>query len=107
MGFIAPSLPENAPFSPLQRAWLDGFLAGLFGNGERVAAGAIEAPAAAREPEDFPWHDPGMPLDERGRARRRKAPRTGIDGGDGADRLRAMRLFVQDLRRGDRVRRRD
>jgi sulfite reductase (NADPH) flavoprotein alpha-component len=65
MGLIAPSLPENAPFSPLQRAWLDGFLAGLFVNGERVAAGTIEAPVAAREPEDFPWHDPGMPLDER------------------------------------------
>jgi sulfite reductase (NADPH) flavoprotein alpha-component len=65
MAFIAPSLPENAPFSPLQRAWLDGFIAGLIGDGDRVAAGAIEAPAAAREPEDFPWHDPGMPLDER------------------------------------------
>jgi hypothetical protein len=43
MGLIAPSLPENAPFSPLQRAWLDGFLAGLFVNGERVTAGTIEA----------------------------------------------------------------
>src|SRR5437867_2098311 len=31
MSFIAPILPDNAPFTPLQRAWLDGFLAGLFG----------------------------------------------------------------------------
>jgi sulfite reductase (NADPH) flavoprotein alpha-component len=26
----APLVPENAPFSPAQRAWLNGFLAGLF-----------------------------------------------------------------------------
>ena len=65
MGFIAPRLPENAPFSPLQRAWLDGFLAGLFGNGNSVDARTIEVPAAAKQPEDFPWHDPGLPLDER------------------------------------------
>src|SRR3982074_2169856 len=101
MSFIAPILPENAPFSPLQRAWLDGFLAGLIGDdgtpfspsspgltrgsldaatdahgsspwaeGPRVepghdgvgeAAGSA-LPAAAQ---DFPWHDPGLPLDER------------------------------------------
>lgn len=27
-----PCLPENAPFTPEQRAWLNGFLAGLFSN---------------------------------------------------------------------------
>ncbi len=26
--FAAPVLPENAPFSPEQRAWLNGFFAG-------------------------------------------------------------------------------
>ena len=26
-----PLIPENAPFSPAQRAWLNGFLAGLYG----------------------------------------------------------------------------
>jgi len=30
MSFIAPILPDNSPFSPLQRAWLDGYLAALF-----------------------------------------------------------------------------
>jgi len=53
----APRLPETAPFSPLQRAWLDGYLAGLFGDAE-----AAPAPPPA---EDFPWHDPALPLDER------------------------------------------
>src|ERR1700693_589605 len=67
MSFIAPLLPENAPVSPPQRAWLDGYLAGLFGE----TAGAWEivaAPSAAEapsEPEDFPWHDPTLQLDER------------------------------------------
>ena len=107
MGFIAPSLPENAPFSPLQRAWLDGFIAGLFGDGDRVAAGTIEAPAAAREPEDFPWHDPGMPLDERVALAAGRRPERVLMAAMAQTRLRAMRLSVQDLRRGDRVRRRD
>ena len=26
----APYLPENAPFTPAQQAWLNGFLAGLY-----------------------------------------------------------------------------
>jgi sulfite reductase (NADPH) flavoprotein alpha-component len=30
MDVQVPYLPENAPFSPAQRAWLNGFLAGLF-----------------------------------------------------------------------------
>jgi len=75
MSFIAPCLPENAPFSPLQRAWLDGFLAGLLGDAGTDAAAANSAPGhdavgshppeAPAQPEDFPWHDPGLPLDER------------------------------------------
>lgn len=38
-----PYIPENAPFSPAQRAWLNGFLAGLFS--ARAPAGAGAAPA--------------------------------------------------------------
>ncbi len=40
-----PALPENAPFSPEQRAWLNGFLAGVFY--DRCGAGAASASAAA------------------------------------------------------------
>jgi len=66
MSFIAPRLPESAPFSPLQRAWIDGYLAALLGDGGAAAtATGLPAPQASPEPEDFPWHDPGMPLDER------------------------------------------
>ena len=72
-----PLLPESAPFSSAQRAWLNGFFAGLLGlggegngNGNGAAsagaAATATAPAAVAEAEeDFPWHDPAMPMDER------------------------------------------
>ena len=41
-----PSLPETAPFSPEQRAWLNGFLAGLFSRQPGAAASAAPASAA-------------------------------------------------------------
>ena len=58
-----PLIPENAPFTPAQRAWLNGFLAGLYG-GASTAGISVAAPPPA-EPEDFPWHDPALELDER------------------------------------------
>ena len=70
MSFIAPILPQNAPFSPAQRAWIDGYLAGLFGDPEAgLASAPIPLPEAAQpapaEAEDFPWHDPTLRLEER------------------------------------------
>src|SRR3954469_4238965 len=38
-----PYLPDNAPFTPAQRAWLNGFLAGVFS--ARAAGPASAAPA--------------------------------------------------------------
>ncbi|MGH6663167.1 MAG: sulfite reductase subunit alpha [Rhodospirillales bacterium] len=66
-----PFLPDNAPFTPEQRAWLNGFFAGLIGAGGDIAAVAAGAVAggtiqpAAPAAEDFPWHDPTLSLDER------------------------------------------
>lgn len=69
-------IPETAPFTPEQRAWLNGFLAGWVGletanrlNGSLPAA-ALEAlsapPPTAKEPEEtFPWHDPNLTIVER------------------------------------------
>src|SRR4051812_33293128 len=61
-----PVLPPSAPFSPAQVAWLNGFFAGLLGGGTPAAAASAAAetspPAAA---EEFPWHDPAIPLQER------------------------------------------
>jgi sulfite reductase (NADPH) flavoprotein alpha-component len=45
MPVAAPCLPENAPFTAEQRAWLNGFFAGLYSRQE-VAAGTPAQPAA-------------------------------------------------------------
>ncbi|HVR72694.1 MAG TPA: sulfite reductase subunit alpha [Planctomycetota bacterium] len=58
---MVPLLPESAPFTLVQRAWLNGFFAGLLGVD---GAPAATAPAAAVE-ETFPWHDPAISMDER------------------------------------------
>jgi len=66
-----PVLPESAPFTSAQRAWLNGFFAGVFGleaadtSGQAVTSVAAPAPAAPAIAEDFPWHDPTLPLAER------------------------------------------
>src|SRR5947209_5172422 len=74
-----PLLPESAPFTPAQRAWLNGFFAGLLGLGAEGngsgqghaaatagAAGTASIGAAEAEvEEEFPWHDPAIPIDER------------------------------------------
>ena len=70
----APVLPDNAPFTAAQRAWLNGFFAGLLGStGPGGFAGATApetptapAPAPEEQPaEDFPWHDPALAMAER------------------------------------------
>ncbi|SDC76832.1 sulfite reductase subunit alpha [Belnapia rosea] len=58
-----PLIPESAPFTPAQRAWLNGFLAGLYGGAEGAPANA--SPTPVPEAEDFPWHDPALDLAER------------------------------------------
>jgi sulfite reductase (NADPH) flavoprotein alpha-component len=52
-----PLIPGTAPFSPAQRAWLNGFFAGM------LAPETAPAPPAPEE--DYPWHDPALPLGER------------------------------------------
>jgi sulfite reductase (NADPH) flavoprotein alpha-component len=66
------TLPETAPFSAEQRAWLGGFFAAIARPGIASAV-PVDAPAdAARasgpvlaDNDDAPWHDPTMPLAER------------------------------------------
>lgn len=64
-GAPVPVIPESAPFTPSQRAWLNGFLAGLFGGSAVAAAPLAEALPPMEEAEDFPWHDPSLELEER------------------------------------------
>jgi sulfite reductase (NADPH) flavoprotein alpha-component len=65
--YIAPILPDNAPFTPAQRAWLNGWLAAALGSdGAPMSIGAPSTVASGVEiAEDFPWHDAALPLEER------------------------------------------
>ena len=45
---LSPILPDSAPFSPEQRAWLNGFLAGVFN--EQLAATQVRNPPAPPPP---------------------------------------------------------
>jgi sulfite reductase (NADPH) flavoprotein alpha-component len=55
-------IPETAPFSTEQRAWLNGFFAAYLGvSGEVVG----HTDAAAEPDEDFPWHDASLAMPER------------------------------------------
>jgi sulfite reductase (NADPH) flavoprotein alpha-component len=67
-----PLIPDSAPFSSEQRAWLNGFFAGMLGAGpdgsspgQFATATATATLAPPAEEEDHPWHDPALPLDER------------------------------------------
>ena len=74
---ISPLIPDNAPFSPDQRSWLNGFFAGLLSlQGEAQGLQPIDAATAlgqevSNDPLDdgddgeAPWHDMAMPMDER------------------------------------------
>ncbi|MEW6123987.1 MAG: sulfite reductase subunit alpha [Pseudomonadota bacterium] len=69
---LVPYLPETAPFSPEQRAWLNGFFAGIFSGTPGATALSPEASAAlmpgeapTSEDDGAPWHDAAMPIAER------------------------------------------
>jgi sulfite reductase (NADPH) flavoprotein alpha-component len=74
-------VPENAPFSPDQRTWLNGFFAGLL-EGDVAALSPQDASALmpgvdVGAEDDAPWHDQTLPIGERmklaeGRPVRRK-----------------------------------
>lgn len=65
----APLVPESAPFSAEQRAWLNGVFEELLAS-HAVPANALSAVMAALatpqpRPEAMPWHKPKLSLDER------------------------------------------
>jgi sulfite reductase (NADPH) flavoprotein alpha-component len=65
-------IPESAPFTSDQRAWLNGFFAGMLSIDSAtppaldagIAGGAV-APAGDGDDGAAPWHDPTIEIDER------------------------------------------
>ena len=62
---MIPLLPETAPFNPDQRAWLNGFFAGLLGLQQANDLSLTPTAPAEEEDVDYPWHDPALALNER------------------------------------------
>src|SRR4029079_13062035 len=71
---IPSFLPESAPYSPEQRAWLNGLFAGLYGLTEGVTPLTAQevaqlvpgvALATVEIDDGAPWHDPAMPIADR------------------------------------------
>lgn len=58
-------IPDSAPFSTEQRAWLNGFLAGWLGLNDGTGAPAVAPPAMTPAVADDPWHDPALAIGER------------------------------------------
>jgi sulfite reductase (NADPH) flavoprotein alpha-component len=66
-------IPPSAPFSPEQRAWLDGFFAAILSaDGAPAPLSAADNAALAPASEvtladndSAPWHDPSLPIGER------------------------------------------
>ncbi|HEY2628649.1 MAG TPA: sulfite reductase subunit alpha [Usitatibacter sp.] len=61
-------IPESAPFTAEQRAWLNGFVAGMLGMERSLGASTTLLPVGAVPlvtEDELPWHDPTLVLDER------------------------------------------
>src|SRR5437868_6065750 len=75
MQLISPRrmlIPDSAPFTPEQQAWLNGFFEAVISANVDEAVRESEPIAAPAEPavaladnDSAPWHDPSLPLDER------------------------------------------
>ncbi|KAF2989090.1 sulfite reductase subunit alpha (plasmid) [Methylocystis sp. MJC1] len=74
MNHIAPPqslIPESAPFSPEQRAWLNGFFVALVAPDNALVtplspqANAAVMPAPVEDDGEAPWHDQTLALDDR------------------------------------------
>ena len=77
--FVSSFIPVTAPFDEQQRAWLNGFFAGLMGLDLHRVDGGMQAGLDAAiasgfttaggssiaAAEDFPWHDSAITLDDR------------------------------------------
>ena len=65
------AIPDDAPFTPEQRQWLSGYLSTVAASGAAPTAPTGETQAAAAAPAteapagNWPWHDPGLGMQQR------------------------------------------
>jgi sulfite reductase (NADPH) flavoprotein alpha-component len=68
---VSALVPETAPFSIEQRAWLNGFFAGVLAIDNQATLLRSDLPDAAKKAiggdagDGAPWHDAAMPIEER------------------------------------------
>jgi sulfite reductase (NADPH) flavoprotein alpha-component len=73
---IRELVPDGAPFTPEQRAWLNGFFEAVLSAGSVGGVSTLEvvpmpvlpggeSTAALADNDNAPWHDPSMAMDER------------------------------------------
>ena len=74
-----PMIPDSAPFSSEQRAWLNGFFAGIFSREEAnitalsdresallgVGSASSSGSVVQNDEDEAPWHDQSLPMTER------------------------------------------
>lgn len=62
-------IPDSAPFTTEQKAWLSGFFAGMTGleevHGTQSAPAGEQLAVETEEEEDFPWKDESLEIEER------------------------------------------
>ena len=65
-------IPNSAPFSDEQRAWLNGFFSGLMGIQAKLstedamsAVAIVDQVPRVEDEKEFPWHDPALPIVDR------------------------------------------
>ena len=62
------AFPDDAPFTPEQRQWLSGYLSTVAASGVAPAApvaGTPAVPATEAPAGNWPWHDPGLGMQQR------------------------------------------
>jgi len=65
MSVYPPQLPDNAPFNAVQRAWVNGYLAGLSSLEVKVSVETTDTIETSKDDDHPPWHDPSIDLKSR------------------------------------------
>jgi sulfite reductase (NADPH) flavoprotein alpha-component len=106
MSTVCPQIPDNAPFSPAQRQWINGYLAGLFSGRANPSAGGPPPPSLG--PLLFLWGSQtggaeslAKKFARDAKARGFESTATGLDDASPADLTRHARVCIVTSTYGD------